>query len=175
MNPESYRHMYVSRSEVFAWYNRAKVAGRREALSLPRLNRALGILLATNRQDRLTSYSTTTLRCGCPDRSKNPHTACKHMLALWVIKRIVDSRTAANLANLVLDLSHRRQWYAGETVWLNDDLWLHNYGDIIYLCRRDAQVPIILLSVSPIDDRIAWMPYTDICKRTEIFLGVSNV
>lgn len=182
MDTNLYRKMFVTRSEVFSWFNQARAAGNRGDLDLPRLNRALGILLSANRREHLESYSTTTTRCGCPDRSKHPKVACKHMLAVWVIKRILETRTAAGVVDLVVALSTRHQWRSGETVWLGESVFVKNFGEVVYLCVapfEHSNVPVAFLDFA--DDAVCWTPAHDLAAHvaelvelSELFEEVAN-
>ncbi len=79
-----------TRSELMSWYNRARSAARRGKLDIERVNRAFGWL----EKKAPHIYETTIKSCSCPDHHNKPAIACKHMIGIMILSRIVEKREA---------------------------------------------------------------------------------
>lgn len=84
-----------TRSELMSWYNRARSAARRGKLDIERVNRALGWL--EKKEPHI--YETTTKSCSCPDHKNKPAIACKHMIGIMILSRIVEKREPAKVSD----------------------------------------------------------------------------
>ena len=78
----------LTKSEIFTWYNQARVSG----LDIPRTNRALGYLLDGNWKRQTKYYKTTITSCNCPD-AKHRAIVCKHRIVAMIVNKIMGTRT----------------------------------------------------------------------------------
>ena len=72
-------------SALMRSYQAAKKSAKsNEAITISRLNKALGLAMRKT-YDR--GYITTTTSCNCPDSARHPEIICEHRLALMLIAR----------------------------------------------------------------------------------------
>ncbi len=80
-------------SEIFRWFNKAMAAARKDKLNEQRVKNSLGWLQRKERNE----YETTLQNCTCPDHAKHAEFACKHMVALMILVRIIEERKGKEL------------------------------------------------------------------------------
>jgi len=72
----------MTRSSLFAVYNRARRAARQGRLDRGRLDRALGLAM---RKDQTARYCTDVRACSCPDAAYRLRVSpCKHRIAVML-------------------------------------------------------------------------------------------